>query len=211
MLIDAILRHRGAVGGPAAGRRLPGEQTSARWSPWPTGFDRAACRCWSGWVTGGGGRRGRAAGQPARAGRHPGARGPRPLRGGFAPGETREVVMGGPMMGAASLASLDVPVLKGTLGAPRLHRGRGAHSRPSTPASAAGRCVEACHRAISSIRREPGAPGAGRALGRDGEQFFAQDCVECGSCSFLVSVGDSDRPADPGGEGEDPGESGEGP
>ncbi|MCB1008341.1 MAG: 4Fe-4S dicluster domain-containing protein, partial [Acidobacteria bacterium] len=97
---------------------------------------------------------------------------------------TREVVMGGPMMGAP-LASLDVPVLKGTSG---LLAFTEAEARLPTEYTCikCGRCVEACPQFLNPSR-------LGR-LGRAGryeemEAYHALDCVECGSCSFACPSG----------------------
>ncbi len=97
---------------------------------------------------------------------------------------TREVVMGGPMMGAP-LASLDVPVLKGTSG---LLAFTEAEARLPTEYTCikCGRCVEACPQFLNPSR-------LGR-LGRAGRweemvAYHAMDCVECGSCSFACPSG----------------------
>jgi H+/Na+-translocating ferredoxin:NAD+ oxidoreductase subunit C len=98
--------------------------------------------------------------------------------------ETREVVMGGPMMGAP-LASLDVPVLKGTSG---LLAFTAAETRLATEYTCirCGRCVEACPQFLNPSRLA--------RLSRAGrwdelEQSYALDCVECGSCSFACPSG----------------------
>jgi electron transport complex protein RnfC len=97
---------------------------------------------------------------------------------------TREVVMGGPMMGAP-LASLDVPVVKGTSG---LLAFTEAEARLPTEYTCikCGRCVEACPQFLNPSR-------LGR-LGRAGRweemlAYHAMDCVECGSCSFACPSG----------------------
>jgi len=103
--------------------------------------------------------------------------------GGLA-AETREVVMGGPMMGMP-LASLDVPVLKGTSGLLAF-----TEAQTRVPAEytciKCGRCVEACPQFLNPSR-------LGR-LARAGrweemERCYALDCVECGSCSFACPSG----------------------
>ncbi|MFP3942224.1 MAG: RnfABCDGE type electron transport complex subunit C, partial [Thermoanaerobaculia bacterium] len=103
--------------------------------------------------------------------------------GGLHP-DTREVVMGGPMMGA-SLASLDVPVLKGTSGLLAF-----TESETRLPREYAcircGRCVEACPQFLNPSRLARLAR-AGRW--DDLESFHVSDCVECGSCSFTCPSG----------------------
>ncbi len=97
---------------------------------------------------------------------------------------TREVVMGGPMMGQP-LAGLDVPVLKGTSG---LLAFTDAETRLPAEYTCikCGRCVEACPQFLNPSR-------LGR-LARAGrweemESRFVNDCVECGSCTFACPSG----------------------
>ena len=103
--------------------------------------------------------------------------------GGLLPA-TREVVMGGPMMGS-SLATLDVPVLKGTSG---LLAFTEHETRMPTEYTCirCGRCVEACPQLLNPSRLAK--------LARAGhwdrmEDWFVRDCVECGSCSFACPSG----------------------
>ena len=103
--------------------------------------------------------------------------------GGLTP-DTREVVMGGPMMGMP-LASLDVPVLKGTSG---IRAFTEAEARLATEYACirCGRCVEACPQFLNPSRLS--------RLARAGrwdemEEYFAFDCIECGSCSFTCPSG----------------------
>lgn len=98
--------------------------------------------------------------------------------------DTREVVMGGPMMGSP-LASLDVPILKGTSGLIALtdQEIRRTHEYSCIKC---GRCVEACPQFLNPSRLQ--------RLSRAGrfdelERFFVMDCVECGSCSFACPSG----------------------
>lgn len=103
--------------------------------------------------------------------------------GGLTP-ETREVVMGGPMMGQP-LSSLDVPVLKGTSG---LLAFTESESRLPTEYTCirCGRCVEACPQYLNPSRLARLAR-AGRF--EEMERSFVLDCVECGSCSFTCPSG----------------------
>jgi len=101
--------------------------------------------------------------------------------------EVREVVLGGPMMGTP-LASLDVPVLKGTSG---ILAFTAATTRlPKEYACIrCGRCVEACPQYLnpSRLARLARLPGADRLEAL--ESWNALDCVECGSCSFACPSG----------------------
>ncbi len=93
--------------------------------------------------------------------------------------ETREVVMGGPMMGQPMI-SLDAPVLKGTSGLlafPQTQLDRAAEYT----CLKCGRCVEACPAflnpsklvRLAKVRRY-----------EEMEQAYVMDCMECGSCSY---------------------------
>jgi electron transport complex protein RnfC len=93
--------------------------------------------------------------------------------------EAREVVLGGPMMGQP-VASLDVPILKGTSGI--LAFTEAETSRPNEyTCLKCGRCLEACSNFLN--------PSKLSRLARAGrydemEKYFALDCMECGACSF---------------------------
>ncbi len=93
--------------------------------------------------------------------------------------EQLELVMGGPMMGMP-IASLDVPVLKGTSGI--LAFPAGSDFRPKEyPCIRCGRCLEACPYFLNPSRLAR----LGKArLYEEMKELFVMDCVECGSCTY---------------------------
>lgn len=98
--------------------------------------------------------------------------------------DARLVVMGGPMMGMP-LASLDVPVLKGTSGL--LGFTENETRMPTEYACVrCGRCLEACPHFLNPSRLGRLAK-AGRF--EDMERYFVMDCVECGSCTWSCPSG----------------------
>ncbi|HVS02560.1 MAG TPA: electron transport complex subunit RsxC [Thermoanaerobaculia bacterium] len=95
-----------------------------------------------------------------------------------------EVVLGGPMMGTP-IASLDVPVLKGTSGILAFTAAEAQQPSEYT-CIRCGRCVEACPQLLNPSRLGRLAR-AGRYEEMEG--YFVADCVECGSCSFACPSG----------------------
>ena len=94
-------------------------------------------------------------------------------------GETREIIMGGPMMGRP-IASLDVPVLKGSSGI-LVFTGEETARRTEYPCIRCGRCLDACPYFLNPSRF------ARLAKARRFDEMKALnlfDCVECGSCTF---------------------------
>ncbi len=93
--------------------------------------------------------------------------------------ETREVIMGGPMMGTP-VASLDTPVLKGTSGI--LAFTANETSKPTEyNCIRCGRCLEACPYFLNPSRF---ARLAKARLYEEMRNINVMDCVECGSCTF---------------------------
>ena len=93
--------------------------------------------------------------------------------------ETREVVMGGPMMGAP-IASLDVPVLKGSSGILAFTEEE-TRRPPEYPCIRCGRCLEACPYFLNPSRLAR----LGKArLFEEMKHYQVMDCVECGACTF---------------------------
>ncbi len=81
-------------------------------------------------------------GEPDRARRHE-ARGTCSTACGGLTDDAREIVFGGPMMGAAQ-ANLDAPVMKGTTGVVVLTRRRREARSESYPCIRCGHCLDAC-------------------------------------------------------------------
>ena len=87
--------------------------------------------------------------------------------------------MGGPMMGSA-LASIDVPVLKGTSGVLAFTAAETARDNEFSCLKC-GRCLDACANFLN--------PSVLARLARKNslselEANFVMDCMECGACSF---------------------------
>jgi len=94
--------------------------------------------------------------------------------------DAREVVVGGPMMGAAQ-ANLDVPVVKGTTGVVVLTRKEVKRKR-SYPCIRCGHCLEAC-----PIFLDPQHLGSLAQHQQYDEMtsFHLWDCMLCGCCSYV--------------------------
>ena len=101
-----------------------------------------------------------------------------------APAESREVILGGPMMGQAA-PSLDVPVTKGVSGV-LVFRGEDLASRQKRstyPCIKCGECVESCPMGLNPSQL--GMLAAKREYETMGEQYFLGDCFECGCCTYV--------------------------
>ena len=98
--------------------------------------------------------------------------------GGLKPG-TREIIMGGPMMGRP-IASLDVPILKGCSGVLVFTEAQTAR-RKEYPCISCGRCLEACPYFLNPSRL---ARLSKSRMFDEMQAYNVFDCVECGCCTF---------------------------
>ncbi len=98
---------------------------------------------------------------------------------GGLPEDTGKVIGGGPMMGKA-LATLDVPVVKGTSGV-LLMREAESHRLPESPCIRCSKCTQVCPMGL-----EPFLLSRLARMGRfeDAEKEKVMDCIECGSCQY---------------------------
>lgn len=98
---------------------------------------------------------------------------------GGLPEDTGKVIGGGPMMGKA-LATLDVPVVKGTSGV-LLMREAESHRLPESPCIRCSKCTQVCPMGL-----EPFLLSRLSRMGRfeDAEKEKVMDCIECGSCQY---------------------------
>jgi electron transport complex protein RnfC len=101
-----------------------------------------------------------------------------------APADSREVILGGPMMGQAA-ASLDVPITKGVSGVLVL-RGEDIAGRENLltyPCIKCGECVESCPMGLNPSTL--GMLAAQREYETMGSQYSLGDCFECGCCTYV--------------------------
>jgi electron transport complex protein RnfC len=98
---------------------------------------------------------------------------------GGLPEDTGKVIGGGPMMGKA-LATLDVPVVKGTSGV-LLMREEESHRQPESPCIRCSKCTQVCPMGL-----EPYLLSRYARVGRfeEAEKEKVMDCIECGSCQY---------------------------
>ena len=103
---------------------------------------------------------------------------------GLEDAESHQVILGGPMMGQA-IASLDVPITKGTSGV-LVFRKRDMLAKDSLqtyPCIKCGECVESCPMGLN-----PSALGmlaSKREYELMAERYHLGDCFECGCCTFV--------------------------
>ena len=97
-----------------------------------------------------------------------------------------KIIVGGPMMGIA-VASLDIPVIKGTSGIV-LQNGDEVSQFASGPCIACGQCVDVC-----PMRLMPGSLSKHIENERFdiAEELNVMDCIECGCCAYMCPT---DRP-----------------
>lgn len=100
--------------------------------------------------------------------------------GGFKDG-VGKVISGGPMMGFA-VASLDVPVTKGTSGILVIPEEGVLHAEDFEPCIRCGRCIDICPMGLMpsmlSVLAEKGHY-------EEAKEYNLFDCFECGSCAFV--------------------------
>jgi len=99
---------------------------------------------------------------------------------GGLPGSTAKVVNGGPMMGKA-IASLDVPVTKGTSGI-ILFRDRESQRGDTGPCIRCSKCISACPMGLEPYLLMTLTE---KELFERAEKERILDCMECGSCSYI--------------------------
>jgi electron transport complex protein RnfC len=94
--------------------------------------------------------------------------------------DAREIVFGGPMMGA-SQANLDTPLTKGTTGVVVLSEAE-CRTQAAEPCIKCGRCLDAC-----PVFLNPQHLGKLAKAGRYGdmEAYHLTDCMLCGCCSYV--------------------------
>ncbi|MCK5663866.1 MAG: electron transport complex subunit RsxC [Thiotrichaceae bacterium] len=93
---------------------------------------------------------------------------------------TREVIMGGPMMGTP-IADLDAPILKGTSGILAFTKNETARPK-EYPCIRCSRCLEACPYFLNPSRLA--LLGKARLFSDMQEKYHLMDCVECGACTY---------------------------
>jgi electron transport complex protein RnfC len=98
---------------------------------------------------------------------------------GGLPEDTGKLISGGPMMGKA-VASLDVPVTKGTSGV-LLIPGEKALRKPQLACIRCSRCATACPMGLEPYLLMTLTE---KGLWERVEKEKVLDCIECGSCSF---------------------------
>lgn len=98
--------------------------------------------------------------------------------------DTREVIMGGPMMGTP-IASLDAPVIKSSSGILAFTLEETARPK-EYPCIRCGRCVEACPYFLNPSRL---ARLAKARMYDEMKRIQVGECVECGSCTYSCPSG----------------------
>jgi electron transport complex protein RnfC len=102
-------------------------------------------------------------------------------------GRVEEVILGGPMMGAA-VGSLEVPVTKGVSGILVLDEPAVAReTRKVHPCIKCGKCVEACPMHLNPSQL--GMLAAKREYAVMEERYHLNECFECGCCTYVCPSG----------------------
>jgi len=98
-----------------------------------------------------------------------------------AKGREQQIILGGPMMGE-SVASLDVPIIKGTSGVLVLPEQSLAHNHRIFPCIKCGECVNVCPKGLN-----PSMLGmlAGQREYEAMDALHLGECFECGCCSYV--------------------------
>lgn len=97
-------------------------------------------------------------------------------------GGKNEVILGGPMMGAA-VPSLDTPITKGTSGVLVLNETAIGSQAKSWPCIKCGRCLQACPMHLNPSML--GMLAGKRQYDTMATKYNLFDCFECGCCSFV--------------------------
>lgn len=97
---------------------------------------------------------------------------------------TRQVIMGGPMMGTP-IADLDAPVVKGTSGILAFTEAEIRHAEQFACLKC-GRCLEACPNFLNPSRLAR-LSRAGRL--EEAQAQYLMDCFECGACTWACPSG----------------------
>jgi len=96
-------------------------------------------------------------------------------------GGAEEVILGGPMMGAA-VSSMDTPITKGTSGVLVLNEPCIESNDKTWPCIKCGRCLNACPMHLNPAMM--GLLAAKREFDAMEEEYHLFDCFECGCCSY---------------------------
>lgn len=105
---------------------------------------------------------------------------------GGLPDDTGKIIIGGPMMGKA-IASLDIPVTKGTSGVLLIPENEAKRKQIQT-CIRCGRCLEVCPMGLEPYYLMTVSE---KQIWDQAEEHHIMDCIECGSCSFTCPA---DRP-----------------
>ncbi len=97
--------------------------------------------------------------------------------------DVNQVILGGPMMGM-TVASLDMPITKGTSGILVLEQGQPEQKpRPIYPCIKCSRCVDACPMMLNPSQL--GQLARVRDYQTMEARYHLNDCFECGCCSYV--------------------------